>query len=271
MSQSLKEIQQQLEELYSKNQLLPTIKAFFKEHPTLPFINYFKEINLSEDFGLNLLAQIALHKRANVPTMVGLLQKYANSAQECADTLHKCVENHLIKWDPKTEVFIVMHDISPELQARLDKFRFPLPMVIQPKKLTCNTDTGYLIGKSSLILKDNHHDGDICLDHLNTMNSIRLVIDMDTAKMVKNKWKGVEVPKETDTEYVYRKRVKAYKKYQSTTFEILEALDKINPYFYLTHKIDKRGRTYCVGYHVNYQGTSWNKAIVKFYKKEIVE
>lgn len=271
MSQNLKETQQQLEELYSKNQLLPTIKKYFKEHPTLPFLEYFKELNLDEEFGLNMLAQIALHKRANVPTMVGLLKRFSDDTQSCANELHKCVEAHLIKWDPATEVFVVAHDITPELQNRLNKFQFPLPMVIQPKKLKSNTDTGYLIGQGSLILKNNHHDLDICLDHLNTMNSIRLTINMDTAKMVKNKWKGVETPKEGDTEYDYRKRVRAFQKYQSTTFEVLEVLDKVNPYYYLTHKIDKRGRTYCVGYHVNYQGTSWNKAIVQFYKKEIVK
>ena len=41
--------------------------------------------------------------------------------------------------------------------------------------------------------------------------------------------------------------------------------------FSLNHKYDKRGRTYCQGYHVNYQGTPWNKAVVEFSHKEITK
>jgi DNA-directed RNA polymerase len=34
--------------------------------------------------------------------------------------------------------------------------------------------------------------------------------------------------------------------------------------FWLTHKYDKRGRTYCQGYHVSYQGNDYNKACIEF-------
>jgi hypothetical protein len=41
--------------------------------------------------------------------------------------------------------------------------------------------------------------------------------------------------------------------------------------FCLTHKYDKRGRIYCQGYPVNYQGALWNKAVIQLAAKEIVE
>ena len=40
--------------------------------------------------------------------------------------------------------------------------------------------------------------------------------------------------------------------------------------FYLTHKYDKRGRTYCQGYHVSYQGNTYRKAILQLADKELV-
>ncbi len=41
--------------------------------------------------------------------------------------------------------------------------------------------------------------------------------------------------------------------------------------FHMTHKYDKRGRTYSQGYHVNYQGNPWNKACIEFADKEVVD
>jgi DNA-directed RNA polymerase len=41
--------------------------------------------------------------------------------------------------------------------------------------------------------------------------------------------------------------------------------------FYLTHRYDKRGRTYAQGYHVNTQGNCWNKAVIELADEEVVE
>ena len=41
-------------------------------------------------------------------------------------------------------------------------------------------------------------------------------------------------------------------------------------HFYLTHRYDKRGRTYAQGYYINPQGNEWNKAVLEFADKEIV-
>jgi DNA-directed RNA polymerase len=40
--------------------------------------------------------------------------------------------------------------------------------------------------------------------------------------------------------------------------------------FYMTHKYDKRGRTYSQGYHINPQGNDWNKAVIEFADKEVI-
>ena len=40
--------------------------------------------------------------------------------------------------------------------------------------------------------------------------------------------------------------------------------------FYLNHKVDKRGRIYCSGYHITTQGTAFKKASIELAHEEIV-
>jgi len=40
--------------------------------------------------------------------------------------------------------------------------------------------------------------------------------------------------------------------------------------FYLTNKVDKRGRIYSQGYHINTQGTSFKKAMIDLAHEELV-
>ncbi len=39
--------------------------------------------------------------------------------------------------------------------------------------------------------------------------------------------------------------------------------------FYLTHRYDKRGRTYAQGHFINPQGTEYNKAVLEFSNEEV--
>jgi len=41
--------------------------------------------------------------------------------------------------------------------------------------------------------------------------------------------------------------------------------------FYLNHAFDTRGRTYCRGYYITYQGASYKKAMVQLANKEVVQ
>jgi DNA-directed RNA polymerase len=52
---------------------------------------------------------------------------------------------------------------------------------------------------------------------------------------------------------------------------VIGILEGFSNEFYLTHRYDKRGRVYCQGYHVTYQGTPWNKAVLELADKEIIE
>lgn len=260
--------QEKLERLYSNNQLIPRIKREFEE---AGFAAEFEQADIPVKFGMSLLVQISLHKRCDVPTMVGIMYNHATNAQECADLLFKCLDIGVIGWDQKYSNFVVVFDITPDVQAELDKFQFPLPMVVEPLQVKCNTDTGYLTSRSSIICKDNHTEDDVCLDHINRVNKIKLCIDNETATLVSNQWRNLDKVKEGETIQDLKKRIKAFNKYNASAREVMDLLLIEGNEFYMTHKYDKRGRVYSQGYHVNPQGNAWNKAVINFANGEITE
>lgn len=265
--------QKELELLYSKNQLIPRIKEEFVNCKSFDFPRFIRECDIPEDFGIALLVQMALHKRTSLETLIGILRHHFNDSQETADMILKAAACDLVDYSSELNQFIVRYTITDDVQKELDQFQFPLPMVIRPKRVDTNKDTGYLLnhGHGSIILKDNHHMDDVCLDHINRVNRIRLTINEGTAFMIKNRWKNLDKPKEGESRDDFKRRKKAFEKYDSTALDVIKLLIQEGNMFYMTHKYDKRGRVYCQGYHVNYQGNPWNKAVIEFADKEIVE
>lgn len=263
--------QMQLEKLFNKNQLIPRMRAEFEESEDINFKGFFESIGIPVKFGIDAMVQMALHKRADLPTLVGSLWHHYEDAQVVVDYLFKMATEDCFDFDPSIDKFIVRYGISEDVQLELEAFQYPLPMVVQPRPVLTNRDIGYLTSKGSIILKKNHTEDDVCLDHINRMNSIPLSINWDVANMVKNEWRNLDKKKDDETHEEFKKRVRAFEKYDRTAKDVMELLTKEGNRFHLTHKYDKRGRTYSQGYHVNYQGTSWNKAVLEFADKELVE
>lgn len=153
--------------------------------------------------------------------------------------------------------------LSDTLTKFIENSQFLPPMVCEPLPLTHNYSSGYLTHNDSLILgSGNHHDGDICLDTLNTMNRVALKLDTDFL---------CKVEEEPTFELDSQDKVDQWKRFkrQSTEFYVLMAEQGNN--LYLNHKVDKRGRAYCHGYHISTQGTAFKKAMLEFATEEIVE
>jgi hypothetical protein len=270
------ELQIETEKLFHRNQLFPRIKAEFLACAKPDFRKRMLDHRIDPDFGFDLLVQMALHKRAGLPVLVGILRKHFKGdslcSQRTADELLKAAEADLVDWDPLTRQFVVKYEMSQDVQDDLDRYQYPLPMVVEPRELKTNHDTGYYTSCNSVILRDNHHELDVCLDHLNRMNRIRFRIDVQVAQTIQHRWKSLDKPKPDEELDDYRRRVKAFEKYDRTVHDVLFHLNlATGNEFYLTHKYDKRGRSYCQGYHVNYQGATWNKAVVTFADAEVVQ
>lgn len=269
----------ELEKLYSKNQTISRIRQEFEDCKEINFKRYIASQQIPVEFGMDLLIQMALHKRTTLPTLAGILRHHfepspvngPSATQEACNMLQRAAEAGLVDWDSKLKMFIVRFTITEDVQRDLDRFQYPLPMVVPPKRVKDNRDTGYFTSRNSILLKKNHHDDDVCLDHINRVNSIRFAIDYDTARMIANSWRNLDKPKQGETKEDFDKRKRAFNKYDRTAKEVIDKLLAHGNEFYLTHKYDKRGRVYCQGYHVNYQGAPWNKAVIELANREFVD
>lgn len=137
------------------------------------------------------------------------------------------------------------------------------PMVCTPLELENNYSSGYLSHKDSLILgAGNHHDGDICLDVLNTMNQVALKLDTTFLCTME------EVPKHDLETAEQRDLWQAFKAKSAQMYVLIATLGE---QFYLTNKVDKRGRVYAQGYHINTQGSPYKKAMIELANEEVVQ
>jgi hypothetical protein len=260
--------QLELEKLYDKNQLTKRVRQAFIDYDRVDFSALIKNAELPEEFGLDLLTQMAIHRRATVPTLIGCLRHHCTSDQEVACLLERAVIHNLLEYSSRDQQLIVIYGIGEKLQKELDRFQYPLPMVVEPKLSETNLDTGYLTSKGSVILRDNYHTDDVCLDHLNRINQTKFSVNLDVAQTIQNKWKGLDKKHPDESWDDFKKRRKAFEKYCQVAKDVINLLLKMGNELYLTHRYDKRGRTYCMGHHVTYQGTDWNKAVLEFAEQE---
>lgn len=256
--ENLIETQKNLEELFGRHELMPTLRSEFGP--------------LTDDpMKLDVICQIYLHKQADVPTMVGLFSPKWGTPQEVSSLLVECVQENLLDFDMDIKKFIFNYDLSKDVQELLERYQFPLPMIVPPKKLTKNNGgSGYITEKSGVVLNGSSvfNEEDLCLDHINRANSVKLSLNLDVLTSPQGKF--IKPNRKPDEDWAdYCKRVKQAKKFHTISVEVMEGLLVLGNEFYLTNKYDRRGRTYAVGYHVNSQGDDYRKACLELARKEV--
>jgi hypothetical protein len=124
--------------------------------------------------------------------------------------------------------------------------------------------------EESLILghSKNYHKGNICLDHLNRMNSVELKLNRPFLR------KYEEAPTfafdHPDPKIAADKKSQ-WENFIKNSYRAYIKLARGGNRFHLEHKYDKRGRTYATGYHISTQGSSFKKAIIQLADAELVE
>jgi len=258
--------QYKLEYLYNKNQLSRRIRREFN----IPeVVAQCERYAIPVEFGIDLLTTMVIHKRANVGMLVSILHKHFDSLQECADMLLVAARHDLVDYSDVSFVFIIRLNVTDDVHEEIEKYQYPLPLLVKPKPINENHQSGYYTFEKSVILRNNYHEDDVYLAHLNRCNEIKFTINLDTALMVKNKWADLDHQRPGELLKDYQKRVKAFEKYDRSSKEVIDILVENGNEFYLSHRYDKRGRSYCQGYHVTYQGNPWNKAVIEFSEKEL--
>ena len=153
--------------------------------------------------------------------------------------------------------------LSQKLLEFIDNTTFQLPMVCPPKYVDHNRKSGYLSYNDSLILGNgNHHEGDLCLDVINLQNSIPLKLNVDFLR---------EQEMLPNFEIVTPEQREHWEAFKYASHRVWLLMINQGNRFYLTNKVDKRGRLYSVGYHINTQGNQFQKAMVELADGEIVE
>lgn len=259
------ETQIEFEESFNKNTLFRKVRFEYENEPEI--INTLKTNDIDIQFGLNFLTHVALHDTVNVPTLVGLLKK-DNTAQQCANNILKCIEADLADYCTNRKIVIATLLPDGDLMNELNQYIYPLPLITEPKKVTNNNQDAYITYNSHVILggKYNHHDNDVCLDHINRLNQTKLCLNELVINKCINKWST----KKSDTKDTKQKKKKALEAFMNIAKDSYLAMLIQSNKFSMSHKYDKRGRTYTVGYHINYMGNQYQKACVELADKELI-
>jgi hypothetical protein len=205
------------------------------------------------------------------------------TAAEILAVLQELDAYTIYKQEKYDSLQIVCNYELPEHLVRLiEQVKFLPPMICRPRQVRSNYDSGYLAKKESLILgSDNFHEGDICLDSLNKFNQVPLTLDVELLKRYSEppvdfdspekraKWQARNPGMSWEVEL--KDRQEKWETMVRDSYKVYVDLVKQGNQFWLTHGVDKRGRTYARGYHVNTQGNSFRKAIVDLYEKEVIQ
>lgn len=236
--------QSELESLYDKNQQYYKVKNYF----ACTFVD-----NKPEE--IKFLSALGIHKRCDVPTMVGIMYSCFNEIKDVLIFLEDMINKNTCAFED--EQFIVRFDTPKELDEEISLYQFPLPMIQKPEILMDNEDTGYLTQKRNIVL-NQPSKADVNLDHINRINSIKLEINPEVNEYINKHW---------HESYIHPMARKQFKKYKRNMYKMnCNFIDEGK--FYLTHSYDKRGRTYANGYYINYQGRDANKAVIQLKEKE---
>jgi hypothetical protein len=139
-----------------------------------------------------------------------------------------------------------------ELDVDIPEFDKHLPLFRKPSEVAYNPILGN---------RFKQHDSDVCREHIDTMNAIPLSLEGRIFNILEETTKAeLETQEQVDDWEVFKVR---------SDLAYAHVLDKGNE-FYLEHSHDTRGRCYCSGYYINYQGNSYKKAIIQLFDKEVV-
>ena len=171
---------------------------------------------------------------------------------------------HIIKPSPESSLLIQSNiPVSGKLLKYVHNSKYLPPMVCAPRELKSNYQSGYLTHNDSLILgAGNHHNGDLCLDVLNAKNQVALKLDEEFLSNVEE-----EPTYEIDTV----EKQQNWMKFKSDSYNFYRLMVRQGNEFYLTHKVDKRGRIYAQGYHITTQGSAFKKAMIELADEEVVD
>ena len=171
---------------------------------------------------------------------------------------------HLIKENRQASLMLVSDFVLPSaLVDAIERSLYLPPMVCEPTEITNNFESGYLTHNDCVVLgKGNGHTGNLCLDVINTQNRVTFKLDLEFL---------CNVEEEPNHALDDMQTFSNWQDFKIQSYELYTLLATQNNQFWFTHKVDKRGRLYSQGYHVNPQGTPFKKAMLELNHEEVVQ
>lgn len=224
---------------------------------------------------VNIIGQLASRigfddKRDSIQTIAEVL------AVLCETDVYDIRKPH-----PKASLYIKSNITFDERLSNFIAYSCYLPpLVCEPRELVNNRSTAYYTHESdSLILGGgfNHHDGNICLDVLNSRNRVPLSLDVQFLCTVEEEPTHDLDVIDSDEDLsdwqiadMVRKQKQNWARYKEQSYYFYSLMVNQGNRFYISNKVDKRGRMYACGYHITPQGTSFKKAMINFADQEQV-
>ena len=243
-----------------------------------------------EDVLTNIAAIIAVQchqKTMKLVSIASMCAKFLNmdskpeSIQTCAELIGLMKPIDIFDYgrnEDNSVILISNMTLTQELIDHIQYACFLPPMLHPPKRLRHNRSSGYITQQGqSLILGGytNHHEGCISLDVLNTLNSVAYEIDTQFIASHVEEWHREQLTTEEYKELsradkaLYNLNEQTWEDYQEQCQALYNLIIREGNVCYFNHRIDKRGRIYAQGYHLNPQGKPYKKAMLNLKSKEI--
>lgn len=108
----------------------------------------------------------------------------------------------------------------------------------------------------------NHHNKELCLDHINRMNAIEISLNETFIQ---------EYPETTTNSINTQQKADQWNQFVDDSYDKYTDFIAAGNRGYMNHKYCTRGRSYALGYYITTQGAAYKKAMVDLANKEIVE
>ena len=249
----------------TKKESLKALKEFDVETMLLDFLTVLMQQDQNYFEMTKIVGQLVSYTPYDDDYMVGV--------KRCCEILVKMAEADLINIDPAYnsplgQVSVqVPFDFEGETGEAIARAKFLPPMVCKPKKVTKNSQSGYLTQQSHRITKRlQRHNGDICLDTINLSNQIAYSINMEVLERVSDEF---SVDEEKDMDEATQRML--WENHQERTYKTALEMIALGNKFYFEWFKDYRGREYDRGYELHLQGKSFKKAMLDFHEHREVD
>lgn len=154
-----------------------------------------------------------------------------------------------------------------ETGKAIQRAKFLPPMLCKPKTLKSNKESAYLTFNSHRITKKlQQHDGDVCLDVINLVNSIPYTLNQKMLEVTEDEFEFKD-----DKPHDEEKQKELFDAHTKATKQTAIELISLGNKFYFEWFVDYRGRMYDRGYEIHIQGNCYKKAMLDFYEPRKIE